>query len=201
MSLEIMRILFISVFFLFLADLKKPKTQTTPPPVFSFLWIWHPVQSRVLHGSLAATASQPLAVHAHAQAHHHPELQHEKLPRRQACPQRGLAAAHISRCSSRSNRGQHPPPEHHQPCSSHQAKSAHRLVNPPVFLRQIKAYHSDVSPDVCGQLLLEPSGTVDLRDVHGHCTVSIGRPLDEVIDVKVESGSLSCKLQSNSYQI
>lgn len=58
-----------------------------------------------------------------------------------------------------------------------------------------------VSPDPCGQLLLEPSGTVDLRDANGHCTVSIGRPLDEVISIKVESGSLNCKLQSNSYQI
>lgn len=57
-----------------------------------------------------------------------------------------------------------------------------------------------VSPDPCGQLLLEPSGTVDLRNVNGHCTVSIGRPLDEVIYIKVESGSLNCKLQSNFYQ-
>ncbi|XP_011613507.2 A disintegrin and metalloproteinase with thrombospondin motifs 13 isoform X1 [Takifugu rubripes] len=47
----------------------------------------------------------------------------------------------------------------------------------------------------CGQLLLQPSGTVDLRDVSGRCTVSIGRPLDEVIYVKVESGTLNCKLQ------
>lgn len=55
-----------------------------------------------------------------------------------------------------------------------------------------------VSPDACGRLLLEPSGTVDLRNVNTHCTVSIGRPLDEVISIKVESGSLNCKLQSNS---
>ncbi|XP_019130182.2 A disintegrin and metalloproteinase with thrombospondin motifs 13 isoform X1 [Larimichthys crocea] len=47
-------------------------------------------------------------------------------------------------------------------------------------------------PSVCGQLLLEESGTVDLKDAAGRCTVSIGRPLDEVISVKVESGSLSC---------
>lgn len=44
----------------------------------------------------------------------------------------------------------------------------------------------------CGQLLLEESGTVDLRNM-SHCIVSIGRPLDEVIHVKVESGSLNCR--------
>ncbi|XP_034547279.1 A disintegrin and metalloproteinase with thrombospondin motifs 13 isoform X1 [Notolabrus celidotus] len=45
----------------------------------------------------------------------------------------------------------------------------------------------------CGQLLVEESGMVDLRNVSGRCTVSIGRPLDEVIHVKVESGSLNCR--------
>ncbi|KAM6945168.1 A disintegrin and metalloproteinase with thrombospondin motifs 13 isoform 2-T2 [Lycodopsis pacificus] len=48
-------------------------------------------------------------------------------------------------------------------------------------------------PSACGQLLLEESGTVDLKDVTGRCTVSIGRPLDEVIHIKVESGSLNCR--------
>lgn len=134
MSMEILDIFFFfsDIFFFLLTFFLKN------PAVFSFLWIWDPVQSRVLHGSLAATASQPLAVHAHAQAHHHPELQHGELQRRQACPQRRIAAAHISRSSSRSNRGQHHPPEHHNSYSSHQAKSAHRLVNPTVLLRQIR---------------------------------------------------------------
>ncbi|XP_040011211.1 A disintegrin and metalloproteinase with thrombospondin motifs 13 [Xiphias gladius] len=45
----------------------------------------------------------------------------------------------------------------------------------------------------CGQLLLEESGTVDLRDVTSRCTVSIGRPLDEVIHIRVESSSLNCR--------
>uniref|UniRef100_UPI003AAB22C6 A disintegrin and metalloproteinase with thrombospondin motifs 13 n=1 Tax=Centroberyx gerrardi TaxID=166262 RepID=UPI003AAB22C6 len=45
----------------------------------------------------------------------------------------------------------------------------------------------------CGLLLLEESGTVDLKNVTGRCTVSIGRPLDEVIRIKVESSSLNCK--------
>nr|XP_043882163.1 A disintegrin and metalloproteinase with thrombospondin motifs 13 isoform X3 [Solea senegalensis]XP_043882164.1 A disintegrin and metalloproteinase with thrombospondin motifs 13 isoform X3 [Solea senegalensis] len=48
-------------------------------------------------------------------------------------------------------------------------------------------------PDACGQLLLEESGTVDLRNVSSRCTVSIGRPLDEVIYVRVESSSLNCR--------
>uniref|UniRef100_A0A8C3A9Q1 CUB domain-containing protein n=1 Tax=Cyclopterus lumpus TaxID=8103 RepID=A0A8C3A9Q1_CYCLU len=33
----------------------------------------------------------------------------------------------------------------------------------------------------------------DLKDVTGRCLVSIGRPLDEVIHIKVESGSLNCR--------
>ncbi|XP_068558937.1 A disintegrin and metalloproteinase with thrombospondin motifs 13 isoform X2 [Cebidichthys violaceus] len=50
-----------------------------------------------------------------------------------------------------------------------------------------------LNSSVCGQLLLEESGTVYLKDVTGRCTVSIGRPLDEVIHIKVESGSLNCR--------
>ncbi|KAM3868392.1 A disintegrin and metalloproteinase with thrombospondin motifs 13 [Diretmus argenteus] len=45
----------------------------------------------------------------------------------------------------------------------------------------------------CGRLLLEESGTVDLKHVTGRCMVAIGRPLDEVIHVKVEFSSLNCK--------
>ncbi|XP_029016059.1 A disintegrin and metalloproteinase with thrombospondin motifs 13 isoform X5 [Betta splendens] len=45
---------------------------------------------------------------------------------------------------------------------------------------------------LCGQLLLHESGTVDLSDTTGRCTVSIGRPLDEVIHIRLESSSLNC---------
>lgn len=45
----------------------------------------------------------------------------------------------------------------------------------------------------CGQLLLEPSGLVDLKNMTGSCIVSIGRPLDEVIHIEVKSGSLNCR--------
>ncbi|XP_076010207.1 A disintegrin and metalloproteinase with thrombospondin motifs 13 isoform X2 [Genypterus blacodes] len=48
-------------------------------------------------------------------------------------------------------------------------------------------------PSACGRLLLEESGTVDLKHVTGRCTVSIGRPLDEVIRVRVEASSLNCR--------
>uniref|UniRef100_A0A3P9JHV4 ADAM metallopeptidase with thrombospondin type 1 motif, 13 n=1 Tax=Oryzias latipes TaxID=8090 RepID=A0A3P9JHV4_ORYLA len=47
--------------------------------------------------------------------------------------------------------------------------------------------------NACGQLLLQESGTVDLRNVTGRCTLSIGRPLDEVVHVKVVSSSLNCR--------
>lgn len=56
-------------------------------------------------------------------------------------------------------------------------------------------HHNSVCsfPGACGELLLEESGTVDLKDVTKRCTVSIGRPLDEVIHIKVESSSLDCR--------
>ncbi|XP_028269597.1 A disintegrin and metalloproteinase with thrombospondin motifs 13 [Parambassis ranga] len=47
-------------------------------------------------------------------------------------------------------------------------------------------------PSLCGQLLLEESGSVDLKEVTNRCTVSIGRPLDEVIHIRVVSSSLNC---------
>uniref|UniRef100_A0A668AGP4 CUB domain-containing protein n=1 Tax=Myripristis murdjan TaxID=586833 RepID=A0A668AGP4_9TELE len=59
---------------------------------------------------------------------------------------------------------------------------------------QGNTYHSvDFFLGACGRILLEESGTVDLRHITGRCTVSIGRPLDEVIHVTVESSNLDCK--------
>ncbi|XP_057688786.1 A disintegrin and metalloproteinase with thrombospondin motifs 13 isoform X2 [Corythoichthys intestinalis] len=49
-------------------------------------------------------------------------------------------------------------------------------------------------PDVCGQLLLQESGTIDLRNIIGPCTVAIGRPLDEVLHVKIVSSALNCRI-------
>ncbi|XP_067084604.1 A disintegrin and metalloproteinase with thrombospondin motifs 13 [Osmerus mordax] len=46
---------------------------------------------------------------------------------------------------------------------------------------------------VCGRLLLQDSGTVDLRQETGRCILSIGRPLGELIHIKVESSALNCK--------
>ncbi|CAL8343155.1 unnamed protein product [Lota lota] len=48
-------------------------------------------------------------------------------------------------------------------------------------------------PRLCGRLLLEEYGTLDLRQEVGGCTVSIGRPLDEVIHINVESAALKCQ--------
>ncbi|XP_056136102.1 A disintegrin and metalloproteinase with thrombospondin motifs 13 [Lampris incognitus] len=50
---------------------------------------------------------------------------------------------------------------------------------------------------VCGQLLLDERGVVDLRNVASRCTVSIGRPLNEVIHVTVKSSSLDCRTREN----
>ncbi|KAJ8285717.1 hypothetical protein GJAV_G00030120 [Gymnothorax javanicus] len=65
---------------------------------------------------------------------------------------------------------------------------------------QSPAWPTEISPtvpaatSVCGQLLLQSSGKVDLRRASGRfCTLSIGRPLDEIIVLTVESSSLNCK--------
>ncbi|XP_062398373.1 A disintegrin and metalloproteinase with thrombospondin motifs 13 isoform X2 [Sardina pilchardus] len=48
--------------------------------------------------------------------------------------------------------------------------------------------------NLCGKLLLQPSGTIDLRNVtQRRCIVAIGRPLDEIITIKFESSTLDCK--------
>uniref|UniRef100_A0A8C6UYT3 ADAM metallopeptidase with thrombospondin type 1 motif, 13 n=1 Tax=Neogobius melanostomus TaxID=47308 RepID=A0A8C6UYT3_9GOBI len=44
----------------------------------------------------------------------------------------------------------------------------------------------------CGRLMLDESGTLDLTNGTGRCMVSIGRPLDEVIHIEVESSFLNC---------
>lgn len=163
-------------------------------PVLRLLWIRDPVQSRVVHGSLAAAAPEPPAVHAPAQAHHHPELQRGRLRRAGPPPRRRLAAALVPRRCSRPHGGQRRPPRHQHPRPHQQARS---VRTPRPCEAAPTGYHSVVLADACGRLLLEPSGTVDLRGVRGRCTVSVGRPLDEVISIKVEAGSLNCSLQSN----
>uniref|UniRef100_A0A4W6FPC0 ADAM metallopeptidase with thrombospondin type 1 motif, 13 n=1 Tax=Lates calcarifer TaxID=8187 RepID=A0A4W6FPC0_LATCA len=75
------------------------------------------------------------------------------------------------------------------PTLSHTDTPQHRMG------RQMEDYRNSVCSfsGACGQLFLEESGTVDLKDVTSHCTVSIGRPLDEVIHIRVESSSLNCR--------
>ncbi|XP_020791165.2 A disintegrin and metalloproteinase with thrombospondin motifs 13 isoform X2 [Boleophthalmus pectinirostris] len=45
---------------------------------------------------------------------------------------------------------------------------------------------------ICGSLLLDESGKIDLTNATSRCMVSIGRPLDEIIHIEVESSSLDC---------
>ncbi|XP_016360714.1 A disintegrin and metalloproteinase with thrombospondin motifs 13-like [Sinocyclocheilus anshuiensis] len=50
----------------------------------------------------------------------------------------------------------------------------------------------------CGQLLLQDSGTIDLRNVtQARCIFAIGRPLDEVIQIKIISSTLNCRQKEN----
>ncbi|KAG9270386.1 A disintegrin and metalloproteinase with thrombospondin motifs 13 [Astyanax mexicanus] len=51
---------------------------------------------------------------------------------------------------------------------------------------------------ICGQLFLQDSGTIDLQNVtERRCFIAIGRPLDEVIQIKIESSSLNCRHREN----
>ncbi|XP_062855351.1 A disintegrin and metalloproteinase with thrombospondin motifs 13 [Trichomycterus rosablanca] len=50
----------------------------------------------------------------------------------------------------------------------------------------------------CGQLFLQDTGIIDLRNVsEKRCFISIGRPLEEVIQIKIESSSLNCRHKEN----
>ncbi|KAM7416283.1 hypothetical protein PAMA_018380 [Pampus argenteus] len=86
------------------------------------------------------------------------------------------------------------------PTQNHKDTPQHRMEHlPPSPTETISSTQTTTTatltpkPSTCGHLLLEQSGTVDLKDVAGRCTVSIGRPLDEVIHIKVESSSLNCR--------
>ncbi|XP_023249691.1 A disintegrin and metalloproteinase with thrombospondin motifs 13 isoform X1 [Seriola lalandi dorsalis] len=85
------------------------------------------------------------------------------------------------------------------PTLSHKDTTLHRMGHLPpspteaITLPQTTTTSTPTPKGACGQLFLEESGTVDLKDVPNRCTVSIGRPLDEVIHIKVESSSLNCR--------
>ncbi|XP_002663267.4 A disintegrin and metalloproteinase with thrombospondin motifs 13 [Danio rerio] len=51
---------------------------------------------------------------------------------------------------------------------------------------------------ICGQLLLQDSGNIDLRNVtERRCIFAIGRPLDEVIQIRIISSTLNCQQKEN----
>lgn len=82
--------------------------------VFRTLRLRHPVPGCVLHGPLGSGAAQPPALHAHAQAHHHPGLQHGQLRHGEAPRVAHLEApGHTDSAGhrGRSNRGRRSPPD------------------------------------------------------------------------------------------
>nr|XP_015827622.2 A disintegrin and metalloproteinase with thrombospondin motifs 13 [Nothobranchius furzeri] len=74
-----------------------------------------------------------------------------------------------------------------------QNRAGNALASPTEAITTQQTTTPTPTPSVCGQLFLEESGTVDLQGVNRRCTVSIGRPLDEIIHVKILSSSLDCK--------
>ncbi|XP_051923960.1 A disintegrin and metalloproteinase with thrombospondin motifs 13 isoform X1 [Hippocampus zosterae] len=84
-------------------------------------------------------------------------------------------------------------------------RKQHRMGNLPpspsktlTILQSRKATSPSTKPHPCGELLLQESDTVDLSNITGSCMVAIGRPLDEVIHVKVESSSLNCRKREHA---
>uniref|UniRef100_A0A8C1F168 ADAM metallopeptidase with thrombospondin type 1 motif, 13 n=2 Tax=Cyprinus carpio TaxID=7962 RepID=A0A8C1F168_CYPCA len=59
---------------------------------------------------------------------------------------------------------------------------------------RLRSKASNLVSGVCGRLLLQDSGTIDLRNVtQMRCIFAIGRPLDEVIQIKILSSTLNCR--------
>lgn len=62
------------------------------------------------------------------------------------------------------------------------------------FKKAVRNKSSILVSGFCGQLLLQDSGTIDLRNVtQTRCIFAIGRPLDEVIQIKIVSSTLNCR--------
>ncbi|XP_041854768.1 A disintegrin and metalloproteinase with thrombospondin motifs 13 isoform X2 [Melanotaenia boesemani] len=81
----------------------------------------------------------------------------------------------------------------HKDIPQHRMGPFHSSPTEAITIPQTTTTTPTLKSSTCGQLLLEESGTVDLTDVTSRCTISIGRPLDEVIHIKVISSSLSCR--------
>uniref|UniRef100_A0A671MT49 Peptidase M12B domain-containing protein n=1 Tax=Sinocyclocheilus anshuiensis TaxID=1608454 RepID=A0A671MT49_9TELE len=60
--------------------------------------------------------------------------------------------------------------------------------------KTVRSKSSTLVSGFCGRLLLQDSGTIDLRNVsQTRCIFAIGRPLDEVIQIKIISSTLNCR--------
>ncbi|KAM6954456.1 A disintegrin and metalloproteinase with thrombospondin motifs 13 [Aplochiton taeniatus] len=78
------------------------------------------------------------------------------------------------------------------PTTEHPRRDNRRQRLGPVEVDVVPVEERPLS-SACGQMLLGATGTVDLREETGRCFLSIGRPLDEVITIRIEANSLSCK--------
>uniref|UniRef100_A0A672K7C9 Peptidase M12B domain-containing protein n=1 Tax=Sinocyclocheilus grahami TaxID=75366 RepID=A0A672K7C9_SINGR len=60
--------------------------------------------------------------------------------------------------------------------------------------KAVRSKSSTLVSGFCGRLLLQDSGTIDLRNVtQTRCIFAIGRPLDEVIQIKIISSTFNCR--------
>ncbi|XP_049619509.1 A disintegrin and metalloproteinase with thrombospondin motifs 13 [Syngnathus scovelli] len=88
----------------------------------------------------------------------------------------------------------------HLPHTPYRITKQYRMGNLPrslpwtvTMLQSTTTTGPSTKPNACGELLLQETGRVDLSNIIGPCMVAIGRPLDEVIHIKIESSSLNCK--------
>ncbi|KAM9391509.1 A disintegrin and metalloproteinase with thrombospondin motifs 13 [Pholidichthys leucotaenia] len=86
-----------------------------------------------------------------------------------------------------------PPTQSREATPRQHTSSPHPSPSEATVIPQTTTTSPTQRSNACGQLLLEESGTVNLTEAIGRCTVSIGRPLDEVVHIQVLSSSLDCR--------